>query len=246
VKLLVKAYSALAGVYSHLMRSIDYPGWADYIFDISSEIKKDRILALELAGGVGTLAKLLSTRFAGMIICDLSTGMLLQIENNECPRVCCDMSSLPFRKYFDFVYSAFDSVNYLLTKERFVNMLNSVSYCLNKEGIFTFDVSLEKNSLRYQRYLNRKGIYNKVKYIQKSRYNEKTRIHTNQFDITLKDGTSVREIHKQKIFSFEDYFRFIDDTDLYVHKCFVAFSRKDADEETERAQFILKKRYAKI
>jgi len=242
----VKPYTALAAIYSHLMRSIDYSGWADYIFEISSEIKNENLTVLELAGGEGTLSKILNNRFDRMFICDLSPEMLRQIGNTAFPRVCCDMSFLPFKRKFDFVFSTFDSVNYLLTKERFVSMIKSVSDCLCDDGIFTFDASLEKNSLRYQRYLNRKGTFGNIKYLQKSRYNEKTHIHLNQFEFTFPDGTSVMEIHKQKIYSFEDYFRFIDGTDFYVQKCLVAFTQKDADTNTERAQFILKKRYAYI
>ena len=36
----VKTYSAIAEIYPHMMRSIDYKEWADYIHQISKEIKK--------------------------------------------------------------------------------------------------------------------------------------------------------------------------------------------------------------
>ena len=156
------------------------------------------------------------------------------------------MTSLPFNTKFDFIYSTFDSVNYLLSKDKFIAMLKSVSNCLSDDGIFTFDVSMEKNSIRYQRYLNKKGKYQKILFKQKSFYNEKSRIHYNIFDITLPDGSVIEEVHKQKIYAFEDYFRFIDSTEFYVHKCYEAFSYKDANENSERAQFILKKKHADI
>jgi len=47
----VKTYSAIAEIYAHMMRSIDYKEWADYIFEISRELKKKNLSVLELAEG---------------------------------------------------------------------------------------------------------------------------------------------------------------------------------------------------
>ena len=228
------------------MKSIDYDKWADYIFILSKDIQRTDLSALELAGGTGTIAKYLRKRFKNLVICDHSHEMLAQLSTPNINRVCCDMVKLPFKYKFDFIYSTFDSVNYLLSKEKVINMLNAVSNCLTEDGIFTFDVSMEKNSVRYQRYLNRKGKFQNISYSQKSFYNDKSRIHYNAFEITLPDGTKVDEMHKQKIYAFEDYFCFIDASNFYVHKCYEAFSYKNADENTERVQFILKKKYAHI
>lgn len=242
----VNSYSALASIYTHLMKSIDYEKWAEYIFILSKDIERSNLSALELACGTGIIAKHLSKKFQNIVVCDHSKPMLEQITSSNLKRICCDMTELPFKEKFDFVYSTFDSVNYLLSKEKIIRMLNAVSSILADDGIFAFDVSMEKNSVRYQRYLNRKGKYQKVSYSQKSFYNDKTRIHYNAFEITLPDGSKVEEMHKQKIYAFEEYFRFIDATDFYVHKCYEAFSYKDANENTERIQFILKKKHAHI
>jgi SAM-dependent methyltransferase len=242
----VNSYSALAAIYAHLMKSIDYEKWADYIYILSKDIQRTNLSALEIACGTGTIAKHLSKRFKNIVVCDHSAAMLGQIDNSKLIRVCCDMMELPFKNKFDFIYSTFDSVNYLLSKEKILKMFNAVSDSLADDGLFAFDVSMEKNSVRYQRYLNRKGKFQKISYSQKSFYNDKSRIHYNAFEITLPDGTKVEEMHKQKIYAFEDYFRFIEATDFYVHKCYEAFSYKDADENTERIQFILKKKHAHI
>ena len=81
-----------------------------------------------------------------------------------------------------------------------------------------------------------------IKYKQKSYFNVRSRIHYNHFEITLADGKKVEEIHKQKIYRFEDYFEFIEDSDFYVSKCYETFTFQNANAATERAQFILKKR----
>ncbi|MHB8931536.1 MAG: hypothetical protein ACYC5R_13145 [Melioribacteraceae bacterium] len=58
----VKTYSAIAEIYPHMMRSIDYKEWADYIHQISKEIKKKKISVLELAGGTGAISKILQKK----------------------------------------------------------------------------------------------------------------------------------------------------------------------------------------
>ncbi len=243
----VKNYSALALIYPHLMRSIDYNKWADYIYSISRELNKKKISVLELAGGTSVLAAKLQKKIQFIISSDLSLSMLQACPDGNVKRICCDMTMLPFKTKFDFIFSAFDSINYLNTKEKYFNLFKNVDYCLSDKGIFTFDVTLENNSLKLQRYLNRKGRTQGISYIQKSFYNIEKRIHYNHFEIALADGKKVEEIHKQKIFRFEDYFDFIDNSNFYVYNCFNAFTFDNAGAESERVQFILKKKkYADI
>lgn len=235
-----RIYSHLVPVYSHLMRSIDYSLWSDFIHSISSELKRKRISVLELACGNGLIAGNLKKKFKYYCASDLSKEMLDCFDGVD--RVCCDMLNLPFKKKFDFIFSTFDSVNYLTSRQKFIQLLKQAAFSLAPDGIFTFDVSLENNSRLYQKYLNRKGSFNGMKFLQKSYYDEVKRIHYNYFELTLANGRKVEEIHKQKIFRFEDYFNFIEDSDLYVYKCKKAFSEQDASPDSERAQFILKKR----
>ncbi len=237
-----ESYNHLAKFYSHLMRGIDYKIWADYIDVICREVKQKNPLVLEIACGTGNIAREFATRFKNYFVSDLSYPMLAQLKDLQLPKICCDMMALPFKQKYDFVFSTFDSVNYLLTKENFLKFLAEVSSVLKPSGILTFDVSLEMNSLRYQKYLNRGGKLDGIKYVQRSKFNEKTRIHFNHFVITLPDGSVVEEIHKQKIYPFEDYFKFIDGSDFYVSGCYETFSFDNANPETERAQFILKKK----
>jgi hypothetical protein len=200
-----------------------------------------KISALELAGGNGAIAKLLQSKMK-IVTSDLSLSMLKNGRENLVPKVCCDMMNLPFKNRYDFIFSTFDSVNYLNTKEKFIRYLNSVSGCISESGILAFDVSLENNSKKFEKYLNRRGKFNGITYKQRSLYNPATRIHYNHFELIFDDGRKVEEIHKQKIYRFEEYFDFIDRSDFYVHKCYKAFTFKNADAETERAQFILKKK----
>lgn len=224
------------------MRSIDYVKWAQYIFELSKELKKKNISALELASGTGNVAKHLHLKIKSIISTDISLPMLRSNNAVNQLKVCCDMTRLPFKKKFDFIFSTFDSINYLTTKEKILRLFENVSDCLTDTGLFTFDVSLENNSIKYEKYLNRRGRTKEIEYRQRSFYNHRLRIHYNHFELTLANGKKVEEIHKQKIYRFEEYFDFIDKSDFYVHKCYKTFTFKDAGPETERTQFLLKKK----
>ncbi len=236
-----KQYSAIAPIYDYLMRSVDYKGWADYIYSIYEleDLKKGSVL--ELGAGTGKLSHILLNKFNKLIITDLSLEMLVFNKSKSANHVACDMSSLPFKCNFGFIYSCFDSVNYLLTKRKLKLFFDAVADILDEKGCFTFDVSLENNSLRYQSSLNRKGSLNSIKYEQKSYYSLKERTHYNKFKI-ITNGDIYEEIHKQKIYKFIEYFEILENSKLYVENCFNAFSFEDANDSSERVQFLLKKR----
>ncbi len=75
--------------------------------------------------------------------------MLKSDTNNVVNKVCCDMTSLPFDTKYGLIFSTFDSVNYLMSKKKLLALFKQVSLLLEDNGIFTFDVSLEKNSLEF-------------------------------------------------------------------------------------------------
>lgn len=237
-----KTYTHLAAIYSHLMRGVDYEYWAKYISQISREVKEKEIYALELACGIGEIASELEQKFKYYVATDMSLPMLIHNRNRNINAVCCNVLSLPFKSKFNFIFSTFDSVNYLTTKQKFLKMLSEVNSCLMPDGIFTFDVSLENNSIRYQKYLNRKGKLDGISYKQKSKYMRSERVHYNIFEIKFANGKTVEEIHKQKIYHFEEYFELIDRSDFYVYRCYDAFSTNNASSNSERAQFVLKKK----
>ena len=234
----IKPYKLIAEIYSHLMRFISYDEWAEYYFSLTKNYMLPDASVLELAGGNCRLSSKLKSYYKDLIVTDLSFEMLEQAEENGLKRVCCNMLSLPFKKKFDLIVSAFDSVNYLLTRKSIIQLFKEVNNSLKPGGVFSFDVSLEANSLKNIRYLNRKGAYKGIRYVQKSNYDKSRRIHTNIFDITLANGTVFTEIHKQKIFPLEVYFELLTNNGFLIKECFNAFSFEDADMNAERAQFV--------
>jgi len=237
---MVEQYSLLAEIYSHLMEKVNYADWAEYIYDIALFENIELGNVLEIAGGNGKLANSLFDLADFYILTDKSLQMLKTSDNIKIPMVCCDMRHLPFEGKFDLIFSTFDSVNYLMTDEDFVKFLKEAKNLLAPNGILTFDVSLEKNSLKFLRYLNRKGRFKGIIYKQISKYDREKRIHMNKFIFKLPDGREIEETHKQRIYRFNDYFKFFDEAGLFAAECFNSFTFEDANDLTERAQFILK------
>lgn len=222
------------------MSEVDYKYWANYIKEIHTTLGNPDDLALELASGNCQLANHLKRHFGLLIVSDLSVEMLKNCKRQN-KLVCCDMTKLPFNIMFDYIFTTFDSVNYLNTKEKLLQFFKSARNNLSVDGILTFDVSLKNNSIKYVDSLNRKGKHKGINYIQRSYYDEKNKIHTNDVTIILPNGEEFKEVHKQKIYDFYYYFEAIEMNDLYVLECFEAFTFNDANPESERVQFIVKR-----
>jgi len=233
-------YKYVATIYDHLMRTISYYDWSNYIADIQLYYNPDSQKYLEIAAGSGKLAFYLSKVFDDLILLDLSQSMLKLIPK-ERKRVCADMTNLPFNTKFDFIYSTFDSINYLLTKNEMQKYFEEISRTLADKGVFTFDASLVNNSLKNVKRLNRAGKFQNIKYMQESIFDEKNRIHKNKFKVKLENGEIFEEVHSQKIYDFEVFFELAENAGLKVVDCFEAFTFEDADSESERIQFIMKR-----
>lgn len=234
-----KIYDKVAVIYPYLMRTIRYDRWARYIYEIvkSSIKKEDKIL--ELGAGNCALANLLKDYYPNILVTDLSFNMLNQEGECDLSKICCDMTKIPFNTGFNLVYSAFDSINYITSRKKLYDFFREIKRILNKGGIFTFDVSLEPNSMKHIKEPFRKGSFNGISFEQISRYYPKSRIHRNIFNIQV-DKKRFVEIHKQKIYPFGEYFKLIDKAGLYVAECFEAFTFRDGNQDCERVQFVVR------
>lgn len=235
----LKNYDQVASIYPYLMRSIRYDIWADYLYNIVKSYAGEKDLVLELGAGNGRLANFFKVYFPFIIISDISLSMLCQTDSIGLPKVCCDMTAIPFKRKFDLIYSSFDSVNYLTSKKKLLSLFKGIKTVLKEGGVFTFDVTLEPNSLKHMKEPFRTGNYKGIRFTQTSRYDPKSRIHKNLFRINKNDQIFM-ETHRQKIYPFNEYFRLLDKAGLHVLECFDSFSFKDGNAGCERVQFLVR------
>jgi len=234
-------YESVSLIYEELMRDVNYKKWSKYLLDVVSEYldNKDPSV-LELGAGNCKITRKISKKYRNIIASDLSLRMLQQGKNVFISKVCCDMTSLPFAKKFDLIYSTFDSVNYLLSKRKLLTLFLEIKKVLSASGIFTFDVSLEKNSMDFEGSYIVEGKINGYSFTRKSKYNSSSRIHKNIFSVTDEYGNVKKEIHTQKIYKFETYFDIVAKAGLYVVECLNAFTFNNGNQNSERVQFIIK------
>ena len=241
MKIKTDAYESLSIIYDEVMREIDYKLWTDYILDIAKDhFKNKNSKVLELSAGIGKMARRISKKFSNYVLTDKSFNMLQQGNIINLKKVCCDMTVLPFNGKFDFIFSTFDSVNYLLSKSKLLSLFIEVRKVLSENGIFTFDVSLENNSLEFKRNHKSSGLAKGYRFKRTSKYNPKSRIHKNTFEITNRFGEVIQEEHRQKIYKFDTYFELANEAGLVVVECLEAFTFDHGNENSERIQFILK------
>lgn len=235
-----KIYTKLSAVYNKVMYKVRYDRWSEYLYNIADVYVSSDAEVLELAAGNCNFADYFKEYFPIIFTSDISFQMLSSAENKTIPKVCCDMTRLPFKKKFDLIFSTFDSVNYLLKRNDLKNLFSEVKKILKDEGIFAFDVSLENNSLIHVKKPVRRGNYKGISFVHKSLYSRRSKIHKNIFNIKM-NGKVYTEVHRQKIYPFELYFDLIEKAGLYVVECMEAFSFIKANPESERIQFVVKK-----
>ena len=235
-----KPYQVLYLIYPHLMNRIKYDKWADYLFEL---VKKDcpkKSKVLELAAGDCSFANYFSNYYPSLIVTDISWWML-KMNKYRINKICCNMLHPPFKSKFDLIYSNFDSINYILSGRLLLKLFTEIYLLLNDNGIFIFDVSLKKNSYLHVKGNNREGKYKGLTFRQSSTFNSSSGMHINKFNIKLANGDEYSEIHKEKIYAFDTYFKLIDKTSLYVVDCYESFTFKPGNKNSDRVQFILKK-----
>ena len=237
----VKPYEKVSMIYKGMMHKLDYISWSKYILLIGEgHIHSDSDI-LELGSGSCEMANLISENYKNYVATDISLQMLRSSEKSILKRVCCDMTILPIKTKFDFIFSAFDSVNYILKKKSLASLFSEVSRLLCDDGIFTFDVSLEENSLNFIISKITEDRHNGYSYRMISKYNKRSRIHSNNFYIWNEDGDKYNEMHKEKIYEIDTYFELAERAGLYTAACYDCFDFEDVKENSKRAQFIMRK-----
>ena len=237
----LKPYEKVADVYNGLMKKVDYPSWSKYLLVIAEENISENAKILELGAGNCKMAEIFSKRYKSYYASDISLSMLKGSSNNGLAKICCDMSAIPIKAKFDFIFSAFDGVNYILRQKDLFSLFVEVYRLLDEDGVFTFDVSLERNSLNVIISDSIEDHHNGYWFQRIGKYNKHSRIHCNKFYIRDESGLEFKEVHKQKIYDISTYFKLAEKAGLYTESCFDCFSFKDVSQKSQRAQFVMRK-----
>ncbi len=139
-------YAEFAQIYDALMDGYDYERWARYYQDCCRRFGGRFQCILEFGAGTGNMTKLLAKSAREIVAVDASEDMLSMARQKlsgvrNVLLLTAEMQSFKVEKSFDMVVSACDAMNYLMTEEDLLSAFRSAYQCLNKSGIFVFDLS---------------------------------------------------------------------------------------------------------
>ncbi len=210
----MKSFTDISPYYDLLMQDVDYREWTDYIIHLIDRagISKSSTL-LDMACGTGTSAMLFAKAGYKVSGIDLSAGMVAAAK----VKVKKSGLKIKFRqgdvRYFTtkqkhvIITCLFDSMNYLLKEEDFLNTCRCTHNALAQNGVFLFDVNTTFALTKYwDQRLEVKEAEGMVS-IWRNSYDFVS--HYANLSLTLfvprgKGYRRIDEFHQEKAFSLED------------------------------------------
>ena len=141
-----EAYThSFARIYDEIMSGVPYDLWYDYLQELLSLYKCVPEKVLDLACGTGNMSLRFARDDKQVVGIDRSREMLTVARRKALSTgenikfFCSDLRDFRLEENFDFVFSVFDSMNYLLSITDLRKVFSNVFRVLKKNGVFVFD-----------------------------------------------------------------------------------------------------------
>ena len=239
-------YEGLAAIYDHVMRHVDYEGWASYVRRVFRRFDEHPERLVDLACGTGSITVQLHSlgyRLSGI---DGSAAMVRVARckarglDKDIDFLRRDLRSLEGVGPFDAAVCLYDSFNYLLTPEDVDTALREVCRILAPSSLFIFDVCTERNSLAHFRDVHDAEEGPGFVYTRHSYYDKERKLQFNSFDICSEEGTHVRETHSQRIYSHGDMLARIEASPFDFLGAYDGFTFAEGSDESDRVHIVLR------
>lgn len=248
----VDPYDALASGYDVVMAHVDYNDWADYVLELFDEHGVEPNSILELGCGTGSLALEMMERIGTelrYLATDRSPAMI-RVARAKAKQVgrmvqglrfdVADFTDFAFDESFDAVLLLYDGLNYLLDESDVSALFAHVHGALAPGGVVVVDQSTPANSLNNADYFGDEGTVDRFAYVRRSRYDEASRLHTTEFDLTI-DGETYTERHVQRAYAMDEVAALIAASPLEQVAAYDGFSLDPAAAESERIHWVLRR-----
>lgn len=170
---------SLAPHYDHLMRTVPYHRWVDYVEDLLRRHDAQPRRVLDLACGTGKVGAEMLRRDYEVVGVDLSEPMVGQCCRQKplLPAAVMDARQLGLAAdSLDLVVSLYDSLNYIIRPEGLQRCFEGVNYGLRPGGLFIFDLNTER-ALRIGLFTQQTlGTNNPLQHVWKSYWDKHTKI----------------------------------------------------------------------
>lgn len=243
----MEAYTSFAEVYDLFMDNVPYEAWSSYLADILKEYHIEDGLLLDLGCGTGKLTRLMQAKGYDMIGVDYSYDMLSIAKEKSDESILYllqDMREFELYGTVRGIYSACDSLNYILEEEELKEVFSLVNNYLDPEGVFIFDM----NTPYKYKHLLAENTFAETReegsFIWENYFDEKEKM--NEYDLTLyiKDEGErfqrFQEFHYQKSYDLDTIQRLLEEAGLKFVAMYDAYTKNPAAEDSERVLIIAK------
>ena len=262
----MEAYTSFAQVYDLFMDNVPYEEWGQRLEDILTAYEIKDGLLLDLGCGTGKLTRIMEQKGYDMIGVDYSYEMLdiargfgssddISDEKQDYTENALGISNILYllqdMREFELygtvraVYSACDSVNYILEEEELRTVFSLVNNYLDPGGIFIFDFN---PTYKYRELLadntfaeNR----DEGSFIWENYYDEDEGI--NEYDLTLyikEEDKYLRfeETHYQAAYDLNTIRRLLTEAGMEYVAAYDGYTEEPATEESERILVVARER----
>ncbi len=204
-------YKNFSKVYDNFTQYLDYDKWTEFLEETMKKYVEGKRKILDLGCGTGEVLLRLNNKYIASGL-DLSKGMLkkanIKLKGKEIPLYLGDMREFNTGEKYDIIFSFFDTVNHLTSKEDLLDCFNSVKNSLEDGGIYFFDVVEEE----FMEKMFSSGAYAHTEkdfsLIWEHEYDKEEDIHIIDATYFIKNKSKTydryEETYEKKIFSREE------------------------------------------
>lgn len=241
-------YDALAAGYDVVMAHVDYADWADYVLDLFEQHDVAPRSLLELGCGTGSLALELHERGPFRYLGTDRSAPMVRVAHAKAEMHgfddlrfdVADFTDFAVDAPFDAVLLLYDGLNYLLEEDEVAALFARVHAALRPGGLFVVDQSTPANSINNEAFFADEGEAEDFSYVRRSHYDRESRLHTNEFELTV-EGATYTERHVQRAYTREEVEALVAASPLAVLGAYDGFSLDPATDDSERIHWVLQR-----
>lgn len=243
------AYTSFAQVYDLFMDNVPYEDWGRYLANLLKENGIEDGLLLDLGCGTGKLTRIMENYGYDMIGIDNSYEMLDMAREHEAENILYllqDMREFELYGTVRAIYSACDSLNYILEEEELKEVFALANNYLDPGGLFIFDIN---TPYKYETLLAENTFAEtreEGSFIWENYYDDEEEI--NEYDLTLyiKDEEErflrFQEVHYQKCYDLPTIKTLLAEAGMEFVGAFDAYTKNPPSDESEKILIIAKEK----
>lgn len=239
------AYTSFAQVYDLFMDNVPYEQWGKYLANLLKEYGIEDGLLLDLGCGTGKLTRIMENYGYDMIGVDNSYEMLDIAREHSTDNILYllqDMREFELYGTVRAIYSACDSINYILEEDELRDVFALANNYLDPGGLFVFDIN---SPYKYKELLAENTFAEtreEGSFIWENYFDEEEQI--NEYDLTLyikeekESFLRFQEVHYQKCYELSTIKTLLEEAGMEFVAAYDAYTKQPISEESEKILII--------